>query len=53
MLHCVVQGAIFSAIGFSAGLTGTAISNCLLFARKTLDPNFKVQVRGDCLRARR
>ncbi len=40
----VLQGTVFSAIGFSAGITGTAVSNFLLFMRKQFDPNFQVQV---------
>eukprot|EP00983_Pelagomonas_calceolata_P118860 1160545-Pelagomonas_calceolata.AAC.8 len=38
------QGTVFSAIGFSAGITGTAVSNFLIFMRKQFDPNFKAQV---------
>jgi hypothetical protein len=39
-----MQGTVFAGIGFSAGITGTAVSNFLLLVRKALDPNFKVQV---------
>lgn len=37
------KGAIFAFIGLCAGLVGTALSNGLLLARKTLDPEFKLQ----------
>lgn len=45
-LTIVVQGTVFSVIGFLAGVTGTAVSNGLLLLRKQLDPNFKLVVGG-------
>ncbi|KAJ6804770.1 uncharacterized protein M6B38_184675 [Iris pallida] len=35
------KGATFAAVGFGAGLVGTAISNGLLAVRKKLDPEFE------------
>ncbi|KAI3909229.1 hypothetical protein MKW92_012812 [Papaver armeniacum] len=37
----VYKGAVFAAVGFAAGLVGTAISNGLILMRKKMDPNFK------------
>ena len=34
---------VFAAVGFAAGLVGTAMSNGLLAARKKLDPEFRSQ----------
>ncbi len=34
---------MFAAVGFAAGLVGTAMSNGLLAARKALDPDFRSQ----------
>ncbi len=39
------QGVVFAAIGFLAGIAGTAISNGLIALRKQLDPSFKTVVR--------
>lgn len=38
-----VQGAIFGAIGFGAGVIGTSLSNGLLALRKRLDKSFVSQ----------
>ncbi|XP_042377818.1 protein RETICULATA-RELATED 3, chloroplastic-like [Zingiber officinale] len=38
----VYKGATFAAVGFAAGLVGTAISNGLIALRKRMDPNFEV-----------
>mmetsp|Transcript_27654 Transcript_27654/g.74841 ORF Transcript_27654/g.74841 Transcript_27654/m.74841 type:complete len:348 (+) Transcript_27654:42-1085(+) len=43
LLNLGYKGTVFSAIGFSAGITGTAVSNFLIFMRKQFDPNFKAQ----------
>ncbi|XP_026448463.1 protein RETICULATA-RELATED 3, chloroplastic-like [Papaver somniferum] len=37
----VYKGAVFAAVGFAAGLVGTAISNGLILTRKKMDPNFE------------
>ncbi|KAL8150841.1 hypothetical protein V2J09_020649 [Rumex salicifolius] len=37
----VYKGALFSAVGFAAGLVGTAISNGLIAVRKKMDPEFE------------
>ncbi|KAG8376185.1 hypothetical protein BUALT_Bualt09G0036900 [Buddleja alternifolia] len=37
----VYKGALFAAVGFAAGLVGTAISNGLIMVRKKMDPNFE------------
>ncbi|KAI3959175.1 hypothetical protein MKX01_023851 [Papaver californicum] len=37
----VYKGAVFAAVGFVAGLVGTAISNGLILTRKKMDPNFE------------
>ncbi|XP_077235984.1 protein RETICULATA-RELATED 3, chloroplastic-like isoform X2 [Tasmannia lanceolata] len=37
----VYKGIVFAAVGFAAGLVGTAISNGLLKLRKKMDPNFE------------
>lgn len=37
----VYKGAVFAAVGFAAGLVGTAISNGLIMMRKKMDPNFE------------
>ncbi|KAL8464322.1 hypothetical protein ACS0TY_034012 [Phlomoides rotata] len=37
----VYKGALFSAVGFAAGLFGTALSNGLISMRKKMDPNFE------------
>ncbi|XVF65983.1 hypothetical protein PTKIN_Ptkin09bG0294400 [Pterospermum kingtungense] len=37
----VYKGAVFAAVGFAAGLVGTAISNGLMKMRKKMDPNFE------------
>lgn len=37
----VYKGALFAAVGFAAGLVGTAISNALISTRKKLDPGFE------------
>ncbi|GMH26389.1 hypothetical protein Nepgr_028232 [Nepenthes gracilis] len=36
----VYKGALFAAVGFAAGLLGTAISNELIKLRKKVDPDF-------------
>lgn len=37
----VYKGVVFAAVGFAAGLVGTAISNGLIMMRKKMDPNFE------------
>uniref|UniRef100_A0A7C8YTJ1 Uncharacterized protein n=1 Tax=Opuntia streptacantha TaxID=393608 RepID=A0A7C8YTJ1_OPUST len=37
----VYKGALFAAVGFAAGLVGTALSNGLIKMRKKMDPNFE------------
>ena len=37
----VYKGTIFAAVGFAAGLVGTALSNGLIKMRKKMDPNFE------------
>lgn len=37
----VYKGTVFAAVGFAAGLVGTAISNGLIQVRKKMDPNFE------------
>ncbi|KAL6523624.1 Protein RETICULATA-RELATED 3, chloroplastic [Orobanche gracilis] len=37
----VYKGALFAAVGFAAGLAGTAISNGLIKTKKKMDPNFE------------
>ncbi|KAK3017750.1 hypothetical protein RJ639_005066 [Escallonia herrerae] len=37
----VYKGALFAAVGFAAGLVGTAISNGLMKIRKKMDPDFE------------
>ncbi|XP_004492377.1 protein RETICULATA-RELATED 2, chloroplastic-like [Cicer arietinum] len=37
----VYKGTIFAAVGFGAGLVGTAVSNGLITMRKKMDPNFE------------
>ena len=37
----VFKGAVFAAVGFAAGLVGTAISNGLIKMRKKMDPSFE------------
>ncbi|GFP79437.1 hypothetical protein PHJA_000087200 [Phtheirospermum japonicum] len=37
----VYKGALFAAVGFAAGLFGTALSNGLIKMRKKMDPNFE------------
>uniref|UniRef100_A0A5B7AT59 Uncharacterized protein n=1 Tax=Davidia involucrata TaxID=16924 RepID=A0A5B7AT59_DAVIN len=37
----VYKGTVFAAVGFAAGLVGTAISNGLIAMRKKIDPNFE------------
>lgn len=37
----VYKGFLFAAVGFAAGLVGTAISNGLIMMRKKMDPNFE------------
>ncbi|TMW92801.1 hypothetical protein EJD97_012547 [Solanum chilense] len=37
----VYKGTLFAAVGFAAGLVGTAISNGLIKIRKNMDPNFE------------
>ncbi|KAL5707588.1 Protein RETICULATA-RELATED 3 [Ranunculus cassubicifolius] len=37
----IYKGILFSAVGFAAGLLGTAISNGLLAVRKKIDPSFE------------
>ncbi|XP_051131151.1 protein RETICULATA-RELATED 3, chloroplastic-like [Andrographis paniculata] len=37
----VYKGTVFAAVGFGAGLVGTAISNGLITMRKKMDPNFE------------
>lgn len=39
----IYKGVTFAAVGFLAGLAGTAISNALLLVRQKLDPNFVLQ----------
>ena len=37
----VFKGAVFAAVGFAAGLAGTAISNGLIKMKKKMDPSFE------------
>lgn len=37
----VYKGTLFAAVGFAAGLVGTALSNGLITMRKKMDPNFE------------
>lgn len=37
----VYKGSVFAAVGFAAGLVGTALSNGLIKMRKKMDPNFE------------
>ncbi|XAR55712.1 hypothetical protein NMG60_11035887 [Bertholletia excelsa] len=37
----VYKGVLFAAVGFAAGLVGTAISNSLIKMRKKMDPSFE------------
>ncbi|KAK4775905.1 hypothetical protein SAY87_023866 [Trapa incisa] len=37
----VYKGTVFAAVGFAAGLVGTALSNGLIKMRKKMDPSFK------------
>ncbi|XWS13021.1 hypothetical protein CRYUN_Cryun36dG0001800 [Craigia yunnanensis] len=37
----VFKGVVFAAVGFAAGLVGTAISNGLMKMRKKMDPSFE------------
>ncbi|KAH9320871.1 hypothetical protein KI387_015510 [Taxus chinensis] len=37
----VYKGILLAAVGFSAGLVGTALSNGLISVRKKMDPNFE------------
>lgn len=37
----VYKGTVFAAVGFAAGLVGTAISNGLIQVRKKMDPDFE------------
>ncbi|MCD9641801.1 Protein RETICULATA-RELATED 3, chloroplastic [Datura stramonium] len=37
----IYKGTLFAAVGFAAGLVGTAISNGLIKIRKKMDPNFE------------
>ncbi|XP_055812788.1 protein RETICULATA-RELATED 3, chloroplastic-like [Solanum dulcamara] len=37
----VYKGTLFAAVGFAAGLVGTAVSNGLIKIRKKMDPNFE------------
>ncbi|KAL4308337.1 hypothetical protein GQ457_01G036020 [Hibiscus cannabinus] len=37
----VYKGAVFAAVGFAAGLVGTAISNGLIKMKKKMDPSFE------------
>ncbi|MCL7038142.1 hypothetical protein MKW94_005762 [Papaver nudicaule] len=37
----VYKGVVFAAVGFAAGLAGTALSNGLILMRKKMDPNFE------------
>lgn len=37
----VYKGAVFAAVGFAAGLVGTALSNGLISLRKKMEPNFE------------
>lgn len=37
----VFKGTVFAAVGFAAGLVGTAISNGLITMRKKIDPTFE------------
>jgi protein quaking len=36
----VYKGTVFAAVGFAAGLVGTALSNGLISVRKKMDPDF-------------
>ncbi|KAM7264946.1 hypothetical protein ACFE04_002629 [Oxalis oulophora] len=38
---CVYKGTVFAAVGFAAGLVGTAISNGFIMVRKKMDPEFE------------
>uniref|UniRef100_A0A7N0T2Z7 Uncharacterized protein n=1 Tax=Kalanchoe fedtschenkoi TaxID=63787 RepID=A0A7N0T2Z7_KALFE len=37
----VYKGTLFAAVGFAAGLVGTALSNALIKLRKKMDPTFE------------
>lgn len=37
----VYKGTLFAAVGFAAGLVGTALSNTLISVKKKMDPNFE------------
>ncbi|XP_057477436.1 LOW QUALITY PROTEIN: protein RETICULATA-RELATED 3, chloroplastic-like [Actinidia eriantha] len=37
----IYKGVLFAAVGFAAGLVGTAISNGLIMMRKKMDPSFE------------
>ncbi|XP_074277058.1 protein RETICULATA-RELATED 3, chloroplastic-like [Silene latifolia] len=37
----VYKGLVFAAVGFAAGLVGTAVSNGLIAVRKKMDPEFE------------
>lgn len=37
----VYKGTVFAAVGFAAGLVGTALSNGLITMRKKMDPSFE------------
>ncbi|XP_026425416.1 protein RETICULATA-RELATED 3, chloroplastic-like [Papaver somniferum] len=37
----VYKGVVFAAVGFAAGLAGTAISNGLILMKKKMDPSFE------------
>eukprot|EP00268_Persea_americana_P027669 TRINITY_DN269_c3_g2_i1.p1 TRINITY_DN269_c3_g2~~TRINITY_DN269_c3_g2_i1.p1 ORF type:complete len:387 (-),score=69.69 TRINITY_DN269_c3_g2_i1:288-1337(-) len=37
----IYKGVVFAAVGFAAGLVGTAISNGLIAAKKKMDPEFE------------
>ncbi|KAI3997736.1 hypothetical protein MKX01_007623 [Papaver californicum] len=40
-LPAIFASFVFAAVGFAAGLVGTAISNGLILTRKKMDPNFE------------
>ncbi|XP_031475121.1 protein RETICULATA-RELATED 3, chloroplastic-like [Nymphaea colorata] len=39
----ICKGVVFAAVGFAAGMLGTAISNALISWRKRMDPGFEPQ----------
>lgn len=42
-LNLVYKGSVFGLVGFTAGIAGTSLSNCLIATRKRLDPKYEAQ----------